>query len=237
VREPKAGAPPKAPAPTPAIATGVNENDALDLEKGRLLFLQEPRFELGVPTMNVLPPAGAPEIAFAGRSNVGKSSLVNGLVERRHLARASGEPGRTRELNFFLLGPEEAPRVRLVDMPGYGYAKASKTEIERWNILIRQYLRGRTPLKRVILLIDSRHGIKPNDLQVMDGFDQTAVAYQIVLTKADKLKASERDAVLADTKAKIARRPAAHPRVILVSAQEGWGLPELRAEIAALALG
>ncbi|MET0181431.1 MAG: ribosome biogenesis GTP-binding protein YihA/YsxC [Caulobacterales bacterium] len=200
------------------------------LEAGRLLFAGPVTFERGVAQLDGLPAADLPEIAFAGRSNVGKSSLVNALTGRKTLARASAEPGRTRELNFFNLGD----RLRLVDLPGYGYAKASKTEIARWNAVMRDYLRGRAPLKRVILLIDARHGAKANDLAVMEALDKAAVVYQAVLTKSDKLKAAEVDQRVAETEAVLAKRPAAHPAVIATSSEKGLGIAELRADIAAL---
>ncbi len=205
--------------------------DADTLEAGRLLFAGPVTFERGVVKMDGLPPADRPEVAFAGRSNVGKSSLVNALTGRKALARASGEPGRTRELNIFLLGD----RMRFVDMPGYGYAKAPKTEIERWTKLVRDYLRGRPGLARVFLLVDARHGIKANDVTVMDMLDESAVVYQVVLTKADKLPAKALDAIVAETVMALRKRPAAHPVVLPVSAFEGGGVPELRAAVAALA--
>jgi len=200
------------------------------LEVGRLLFAGPVTFERGVAKLEQLPEGDLPEIAFAGRSNVGKSSLVNALTGRKTLARASAEPGRTRELNFFNLGD----KLRLVDLPGYGYAKASKTDIARWTELMRDYLRGRAPLKRVILLIDARHGLKDNDRTVMDTFDKTAVAYQVVLTKADKLRVGEADAMAAQTAAQLLKRPAAHPIVIATSSETLTGVPDLRAEIASL---
>ncbi len=200
------------------------------LEAGRLLFAGPVTFERGVAALEQLPDGDMPEIAFAGRSNVGKSSLVNALTGRKTLARASAEPGRTRELNFFNLGD----KLRLVDLPGYGYAKASKTDIARWTALMRDYLRGRAPLKRVILLIDARHGLKDNDRTIMDTFDKSAVVYQIVLTKADKLRAGEADAMAAQTAAQLLKRPAAHPIVLATSAETLAGVPELRAEIASL---
>jgi GTP-binding protein len=188
-------------------------------------------FERGVTRMDDLPDADRPEVAFAGRSNVGKSSLVNGALNRTHLARASSEPGRTRELNFFKV----AEIVRIVDLPGYGYAKAPKTEIERWTRLTRDYLRGRPGLARVFLLIDGRHGLKEPDLAVMKTLDEAAVVYQIVLTKTDKPKTTELEALIAKTAAAISRRPAAHPIILACSAHEGFGLDALRSEIMALA--
>jgi GTP-binding protein len=206
--------------------------DALALEAGRLLFAGPVAFELGVAAMGQLPEATLPELCIAGRSNVGKSSLINALTNRHQLARASGEPGRTRELNFFRF----ADRLRLVDLPGYGYAKAGKSDIERWTTLTRDYLRGRPGLTRVLLLIDSRHGVKESDTQVMRVLDEAAVVYQLVLTKADKPKPTALAVTIAACAAAIARRPAAHPVIHAVSAHEGQGIAELRAEIASLAL-
>ncbi|MGD9979576.1 MAG: ribosome biogenesis GTP-binding protein YihA/YsxC [Hyphomonadaceae bacterium] len=201
------------------------------IERGRLLFAGPIEFELGVVGMDSLPNADVPEVAFAGRSNVGKSSLINALTGRNKLARASTEPGRTRELNFFRIGD----RLRLVDLPGYGYAKAPKAEIGRWTALTRDYLRGRVSLKRVVLLIDGRHGLKPDDKDVMDALDKAAVTYQLVLTKADKMKQTEIAALLDATRAAGAKRPAAYPEIIATSSQTGLGIELLRAEIAALA--
>lgn len=201
------------------------------LETGRLLFAGPIAFEMGVAAMSQLPEADVPEVAFAGRSNVGKSSLINALTGRNKLARASTEPGRTRELNFFRMGD----KLRLVDLPGYGYAKAAKSDIGRWTTLTRDYLRGRPTLHRVILLIDSRHGLKPDDKDVMDALDKAAVTYQIVLTKADKIKPTELAATAAATQTAIAKRPAAHPLIISTSSETSLGIAELRAEIAALA--
>lgn len=209
----------------------LKQYEPAELESGRLLFAGPVTFELGVAAMTQLPDAVLPEIAFAGRSNVGKSSLINALTNRKGLARASVEPGRTRELNYFRVGEQ----LRLVDMPGYGYAKAPKAEIARWSALVRDFLRGRVALKRVILLIDARHGLKPADVEVMGMLDTAAVTYQIVLTKADKLKPTELAAVEAETRAAIAKRPAAHPDLIATSSETGAGIEALRAEIAALA--
>jgi GTP-binding protein len=188
-------------------------------------------FEKGVAQMSGLPEADLPEVAFAGRSNVGKSSLVNALTGRKSLARASVEPGRTRELNFFRLGDA----ARLVDLPGYGYAKAPKSQIENWTKLVRDYLRGRPGLNRVFLLIDSRHGVMKNDLQVMNMLDECAVVYQVVLTKTDKLRKGELQKALDATHAALTKRPAAHPFVLSASAVTNAGVPDLRTEIAALA--
>ena len=199
------------------------------LEDARILFARQAAFMMGAVAMDGLPPADLPEVAFAGRSNVGKSSLINGLVGMKHLARASNEPGRTREVNFFVLDE----KLRLVDLPGYGWAKASKGTVKQFQNLGRDYLRGRPNLKRAYLLIDARHGLKEVDLEPMDAFDRAAVSYQIVLTKSDKIKPSEVDAVVARTQAAIAKRPAAYPKVLATSSEKGTGLPELRAEIAA----
>ena len=185
---------------------------------------------LGVVKLDTLPPPDLPEIAFAGRSNVGKSSIINGLTGRKNLARASNAPGRTRELNFFNLGGQ----LRIVDLPGYGYAKAPKDVVDRWTALTRDYLRGRVNLKRVFLLIDSRHGVKTTDEAIMAVLDEAAVVYQIVLTKIDKLKTGQLETRIADTEAKIKKRPAAFPVMIPTSSEKGHGMPELRAEISDL---
>ncbi len=171
-----------------------------------------------------------PEVAFAGRSNVGKSSLLNALTNRKNLARSSNTPGRTRELNFFNLDE----RLMLADLPGYGYARASKSAIAQWSALTRDYLRGRAALRRVFVLVDSRHGIKASDLTVMDMLDEAAAVYQIVLTKLDKIKMNERNKVLANTIKAIEKRPAAFPRVAAVSAIKGHGMAELRADVFSL---
>lgn len=198
-----------------------------------MLFARPVSFELGAARIDQLPPPDLPEIAFAGRSNVGKSSLINALVGRSGLARSSSEPGRTREVNFFILDG----RVRLVDLPGYGFARAPRAETQRFQNLSRAYLRGRPNLRRVFLLIDARHGLKPPDAAAMDALDTSAVSYEVVLTKADKLKPASAEAILARTEAAIARRPAAFPRALAASAVTGAGLAELRAEAAAAALG
>ena len=197
------------------------------LETGRVFFAQPVAFLMGAAAIEQLPPADLPEVAFAGRSNVGKSSLINALVNQKYLARASNEPGRTREVNFFVL----AERLRLVDLPGYGFARASKTSTAKFQNLGRDYLRGRPNLKRVYLLIDSRHGLKAVDAEAMDALDLAAVSYQIVLTKGDKIKPPELAEVVAKTLKGIAKRPAAFPRVLATSSAKGDGMPELRAEI------
>jgi GTP-binding protein len=193
-------------------------------------------FIRSVPSMNLLPPQGPAEIAFAGRSNVGKSSLINALVNKKGLARTSNTPGRTQELNYFV--PDgysgegtDLPPMALVDMPGYGYAKAPKTEVDRWTKLVMDYLRGRVTLKRVYLLIDSRHGVKANDDEVMGLLDKAAVSYQVVLTKIDKIKAAGVPRLIDETLLKIKRRPAAFPEVIATSSEQGEGMDELRAAI------
>ena len=203
------------------------------LEFGRWLFKQECRFLLGAVDLDHLPTPAAPEVAFAGRSNVGKSSLVNALTERKTLARTSNTPGRTRELNFFDLGG----RLVMVDLPGYGYAKVPKNVVAAWTETIRLFLVGRVPLRRVFVLIDARHGLKDNDLETLDLLDRSAVSYQVVLTKADKLAASARDTVHGATAARLRKRPAAHPHVHPTSSAKGWGIAALRADIGALAEG
>jgi GTP-binding protein len=202
------------------------------LEAARKLFAREVRFQMGAVRIEDLPPADLPEVAFAGRSNVGKSSLINAVTGRGHLARASNAPGRTREVNFFVA--DEA--LRLVDLPGYGFAQVSRGEARKFQNLGRAYLRGRPNLKRAYLLIDARHGLKAVDAEALDALDEAAVSYQIVLTKADKLKPAEVDAVTARTLAQVSKRPAAFPRVLATSSEKGSGIPELRAEIAAACL-
>jgi GTP-binding protein len=202
---------------------------AEDLEAARVLFAHDVSFMMGAVEIAGLPPPDLPEVAFAGRSNVGKSTLINAVAGRLHLARASNSPGRTREVNFFVADG----RLRLVDLPGYGFARASRGEVRKFQNLGRDYLRGRPNLKRAYLLIDARHGLKEVDAEALDAFDVAAVSYQIVLTKADKLKPSEVAAVTARTLAAIAKRPAAFPRVLATSAEKGTGIPELRAEIVA----
>ncbi|HEX3699469.1 MAG TPA: ribosome biogenesis GTP-binding protein YihA/YsxC [Phenylobacterium sp.] len=185
---------------------------------------------MGAVRVEDLPASDLPEVAFAGRSNVGKSSLINAVTGRSHLARASNAPGRTREVNFFVAADE---RLRLVDLPGYGFAKVSRGTAQQFQNLGRDYLRGRPNLKRAYLLIDARHGLKTVDTEALDALDEAAVSYQIVLTKADKLKPAEVAAVTARTLAQVSRRAAAFPRVLATSAEKATGIPELRAEIVA----
>lgn len=193
------------------------------------LFAQPCHFVMGGVSLEALPPMHYPEIAFAGRSNVGKSSLVNALTGQKTLAHASNTPGRTRELNFFLL----AEKLMLVDLPGYGYAKAGRKEVRAWNDLVMAYLAGRPNLKRVLVLIDSRHGLKENDLTTMKLLDETAVSYQIILTKLDKIKPQEAEKVLAETQAKLRKHPAAMAEVIGTSSEKKTGISEVRASLAA----
>jgi len=193
-------------------------------------------FIRGVPSMEFLPPEGPLEVAFAGRSNVGKSSLINALVGQKGLARTSNTPGRTQELNYFV--PEgysgqgdDLPPMALVDMPGYGYAQAPKEHVDAWTKLVFDYLRGRATLKRVYVLIDSRHGLKKNDDEVLSLLDKAAVSYQIVLTKTDKIKAPGVLKLIAETQEKIKKRPAAFPIVLSTSSEKGDGLDQLRGAI------
>jgi GTP-binding protein len=206
---------------------------AADLRRGETLFKGPCTFVKGVVAIDGLPQDGKPEVAFAGRSNVGKSSLINALTGQKSLARVSVTPGRTRELNFFTLGKDD--EFYLVDMPGYGYARASKAEVKGWTRLIQDYLKGRRELKRVFLLIDARHGLKVSDREIMTLMDEAAVSYQGVLTKADKPKASELAAIESKVGTELAKRPAAYPQLIATSARTGAGIPELRAAVAALA--
>lgn len=202
---------------------------AEQLEAARVAFARPVEFMMGAAKIDQLPPPDLPEVAFAGRSNVGKSSLINGVAGRKQLARSSSEPGRTREVNFFVADGQ----FRLVDLPGYGWAKAGKQVTKKFQNLGRDYLRGRVNLKRVYLLIDARHGLKAVDAEALDALDQAAVSYQIVLTKADKIKPSEASATAEKTLKGVSKRPAAFPRVQVTSAETGLGMAELRAEILA----
>ena len=222
---------PETPVEKAPLATTPKFTSA-QIEEGRLLFARDVTFMLSVVQLEQLPPPDRPEICFAGRSNVGKSSLINALTNRKGLARASNTPGRTRELNYFNVDE----RLNLVDLPGYGYARASKSDIANWTRLTRAFLRGRAGLRRVFLLIDSRHGIKPSDIELMDMLDDAAVTYQLVLTKMDKLKRGELDKVMRRTSRTIGKRPAAHPELMVTSSEKKAGLDDLRAEIATLAL-
>ena len=199
-----------------------------EMESGRLLFARPFVFVKGCVRIADLPPADRTEIAFAGRSNVGKSSLINAITGRVSLARTSNTPGRTQELNVF--EADNAP-LRIVDMPGYGFAQAPKDKVAAWTKLIHAYLTGRPNLRRVYVLVDGRHGPKANDLTVMNELDKAAVSYQVVLTKGDKLGQRELDTVIAATKAAIAKRPAAHPELIVTSSETKFGIDTLRAEI------
>jgi GTP-binding protein len=217
----------------PVEARGPTMQSPEALEEGRLLFARECVFLRGAATLDAIPPATLPEVAFIGRSNVGKSSLVNALTGRKTLARVSNTPGRTREINFFALGE----RLSLADLPGYGYARVSKVQSAQWTELIFAYLRGRPNLRRGVLLVDARRGLLSHDIEVMDLLDKAAVSYQLVLTKADKLKPAEREAVAAKVAAIAVRHGAAHPDLIATSAVTGDGIAELRAALAALAHG
>ncbi len=200
------------------------------------LFARNWIFIRGVPAMKFLPPEGPAEIAFAGRSNVGKSSLINALVGHKGLARTSNTPGRTQELNYFVPDGfagtvDDLPPLALVDMPGYGFAEAPKAQVDQWTKLIFDYLRGRTTLKRVYVLIDARHGIKKNDGDVLTLLDKAAVSYQIVLTKIDKIKPAELQKLIDNTHKVIVKRPAAFPHIIATSSEKGIGLDDLRGTI------
>ncbi len=204
-------------------------------EIGRKLFTQSCDFIWAAEKIDGLPPMGPLEIAFAGRSNVGKSSLLNALTGRKALARTSHTPGRTQQLNFFNLGPDpEAPLLRLVDMPGYGYAAVSKEKIANWTRLMKEFLRGRATLARVFVLIDGRHGLKDVDHEMLKQLDQAALSYQIVLTKRDEVKLSQIEKTVLDARAALRAHPAAHPEVIFLSSHKGEGVSDLRETIAKL---
>ena len=203
--------------------------DEAQVEEARKLFSGPIGFLKSAPTLEHIPDADCNEVAFAGRSNVGKSSLLNALTNRNGLARTSNTPGRTQELNFFDVG--EPLKFRLVDMPGYGYAEAPKDVVKKWRFLINDYLRGRQVLKRTLVLIDSRHGVKAVDIEVMEMLDAAAVSYRLVLTKADKIKASALADVEAATIIEARKHPAAHPDVLVTSSEKGMGIAELRAAV------
>lgn len=215
-----------APLPFP-LAEAPSEDDA---ETGRKLLTGQVEFVKGVVAMSGLPPADRLEVCFAGRSNVGKSSLINALTGRRMLARASNTPGRTQEINFFTAGETHY----LVDLPGYGFANAPLAVVQKWQALLKQYLAGRPTLRRAFVLIDSRHGIKAVDEEILDLLDRAAVTFQVVLTKVDKISATERAAVLTQVRCALAKHPAAYPELIVTSAEKGDGIPTLRAIIATL---
>lgn len=208
----------------------MNEQEQSELvEEARKVFAGPIAFLKSAPDLKFLPDMAVNEVAFAGRSNVGKSSLLNALTGRNGLARTSNTPGRTQELNFFDVG--EPLRFRLVDMPGYGYARAPKDMVRKWRFLVNDYLRGRAKLKRTLVLIDSRHGIKDVDTDILDMLDAAAVSYRIVLTKADKVKASHLAEVMEKTAQAIRKRPAAHPAIIATSSDKGMGIADLRAAV------
>nr|WP_202386040.1 ribosome biogenesis GTP-binding protein YihA/YsxC [Alteraurantiacibacter aestuarii] len=200
-------------------------------EEARKLFSGRVEFLLSAPQLKFIPGADFPEVAFCGRSNVGKSSLLNALTGRKAIARTSVTPGRTQELNFFEVG--EPTQFRLVDMPGYGFAKAPVKVVEKWRSLVRTFLRGRVVLKRTLVLIDARHGIKPVDEEMMKMLDEAAVGYRLVLTKADKIKASELEATADKVRAEARKHPAAHPHLHITSSEKGMGIAELRAAVLA----
>jgi GTP-binding protein len=199
-------------------------------EAGRLMFAGPVDFVKGVVAMEGLPPADRLEVCFAGRSNVGKSSLINALTGRKSLARASNTPGRTQEINYFALGPSRY----LVDLPGYGYAEAPKPVVEKWQRLLKSYLSGRQTLRRAFVLIDTRHGVKAVDEEILTLLDRSAVTFQAVLTKADKVSKAEREATILQVRGALAKHPAAYPEIIVTSSEKGDGIETLRAVIATL---
>jgi GTP-binding protein len=207
-----------------------DEPDFAAREKGRLLFAGPVDFVKGVVALDGLPPADRLEVCFAGRSNVGKSSLINALTGRKSLARASNTPGRTQEINYFAAGPDHY----LVDLPGYGFAEAPVSVVEKWQRLLRAYLAGRQTLRRAFVLIDTRHGVKSVDEEIMTLLDKSAVAFQVVMTKADKVKTAEHEKILNQVRAALQKHPAAYPEIVLTSSEKGDGIEVLRAIIASL---
>ncbi len=207
-----------------------DEPDQITSERGRILFAGETEFLKGVVAMSGLPEADRIEVCFAGRSNVGKSTLINALTGRKALARASNTPGRTQEVNFFTL----ADSHYLVDLPGYGYANAPLPVVEKWQALLKRYLSGRQNLRRAFVLVDTRHGIKPVDHEIMSLLDSSAVTFQVVMTKADKLRGTELETILTQVRGELKRHPAAFPELILTSSEKGEGIATLRATIAGL---
>ncbi|MGR3661254.1 MAG: ribosome biogenesis GTP-binding protein YihA/YsxC [Paracoccaceae bacterium] len=212
------------------ITFPMTEVSAEDIERGRLMFAAETDFLKGVVAMDGLPPADRLEVCFAGRSNVGKSSLINALTGRKGLARASNTPGRTQEINFFTRGDTRY----LVDLPGYGYANAPLKVVEKWQRLLKAYLSGRQTLRRAFVLVDARHGVKPVDEEIFTLLDKAAVTFQVVLTKADKVKLKDRDAMLAQVRKALTKHTAAFPELVLTSSEKGDGIATLRAIIATL---
>ncbi len=206
------------------------EPEEEDRERGRLLFAGPVTFVKGVVAMSGLPPADRLEVCFAGRSNVGKSSLINALTGRKTLARASNTPGRTQEINYFSLGEERY----LVDLPGYGYAEAPVAVVAKWQALLKQYLSGRVTLRRAFVLIDARHGVKAVDEEILTLLDRSAVTFQAVLTKVDKISRVERDAVIEQVKGALGKHPAAYPEIVVTSSEKGEGIETLRALIATM---
>ena len=212
------------------LATELNLEDPAGLEYGRILFEQQCNFVIGCVKLDQVPTGSTPEIAFAGRSNVGKSSILNALVRQNTLARTSNTPGRTREINFFNLGE----RLMLADLPGYGYARVSKAQVQQWTGLVESYLKGRANLRRVCILVDSRHGLKESDRGVMAMLDKAAQPYQVILTKVDKVKADYLEKLKSSITVEVSKNPASFPTIAITSSRKGKGISELRASLARL---